>query len=297
MNDSDRDRLTRIRRVAHAFGPDVRKRRGTIAGGVLFAIIYALARAIEPWPLKVVFDQVLFHKPARGMLSAPFLAFGSSKTDLLIAAAIVLILSGLARGVSYFYQDLLLSTAAQQIVYGIRTRLYRHLHLLPQSFYQRRRTGDLLVRLSADIILLRDVLIDVVVNLFSGAVMVALMLAIMVAVDPLLTLVSLAVMPTIIGLSWLYGKQIRSNAHKQRKKEGQVAAVMHEALSAMSVVQLHGAEDREQESFHEINRRSLKQGVKGARLEARMTALEERLAQWLALLAKLDGDATGRDDG
>jgi ATP-binding cassette subfamily B protein len=253
-----------------AFHSDVRKRRKTLLGGVGFSVIYALTRAAEPWPLKVVFDQVLFHKPARGILTQPFLVFGRSPYDLLWAAAIVLALSGLVRGIAYFYQDYMLSKAAQQIVYGIRTRLYRHLHVLPASFYQRQRTGDLLVRLSADIILLRDVLIDFIVNLGSGAVLVVLMLAIMLIVDPVLTAASLVVMPIIVGLSWLYGQRIRTNASRQRKREGQVATVMHEALSAMSVVQLHGAQEREQERFHDINRRSLKQGVKGARLEAQM---------------------------
>jgi ATP-binding cassette subfamily B protein len=96
------------------------------------------------------------------------------------------------------------------------------------------------------------------------------MLAIMLIVDPVLTAASLVVMPVIVGLSWLYGQRIRTNANRQRKREGQVATVMHEALSAMSVVQLHGAQEREQERFHDINRRSLKQGVQGARLEAQM---------------------------
>ena len=270
MRAPDPAGLGRARAVMRTFHADVRKRRGKLAGGIGFSVIYALSRAAEPWPLKVVFDQVLFHKPARGVLSRPFTVFGTSPYDLLWAAAVVLALSGLVRGVSYFYQDYLLSTAAQQIVYGIRTRLYRHLHVLPASFYQRQRTGDLLVRLSADIILLRDVLIDFIVNLGSGAVLVVLMVGIMLLVDPVLTLASLVVMPAIVGLSWLYGRRIRRNAHQQRKREGQVAAVMHEALSAMSVVQLHGAQAREQERFHDINRRSLKQGVKGARLEAQM---------------------------
>ena len=291
--------LTRIRRIARWFGPDVRKRRRTLAGGIGFSVIYALARAVEPWPLKVVFDQVLLHKPAHGALSAPFTLFGTSATAMLIAAAAVLMLSGLVRGVSYFYQDYLLATAAQRIVYDIRRRLYRHLHVMPLSFYQRRRTGDLLVRLSGDIVLLRDVLVDFVVNLFSGGVMLVLMLTIMLLVDPLLTLVALAVMPLIVGLSWLYGKRIRRSAHKQRKREGQVAAVMHEALAAMSVVQLHGAEEREQQRFTDINRRSLKQGMKGARLEARMNrSVELALAAgtvvivWIGTARALDGAIT-----
>src|ERR671936_1856776 len=74
---------------------------------------------------------------------------------------------------------------------------------------------------------------------------------------------------------------------------------MHEAISAMSVVQLHGAEEREQERFHEINRRSLKQGVKGARLEAQMNrSVELALAGgtvvilWVGTLRALHGAIT-----
>jgi ATP-binding cassette subfamily B protein len=289
-------RLERVWRVARAFKGEVRPRRGKLAGGVAFSFLYALTRVVEPWPLAVVFNQVLFHKKARGLVTAPFTALGTSPNALLGAAAIVLALTGLVRGIAYFYEDYMLSSAAQEIVYAIRARLYRHLHVLPLSFHQRRRTGDLLVRLSADIIMLRDVLIDFVVNLFSGAVMVLLMLGIMFAVDPLLTIVSIAVMPLIIGLSSVYGHRIRANANKQRKREGQVAAVMHEALAAMSVVQLHGAGEREQERFQEINRQSLKKGVQGVRLEAKMNrSVEMALAAgtvvilWVGTLRVLSG--------
>jgi ATP-binding cassette subfamily B protein len=292
-------RISRARWVMRAFGRDVRKRRGKLAGGVGFAVLYALTRVAEPWPLKIVFDQVLFHRKAHGALTQPFTILGHSPRQMLAAAGLALALTGVVRGISYFYEDFLLSSAAQEIVYGIRARLYRHLHVLPAGFHQRQRTGDLLVRLSADIILLRDVLIDGIVNLGTGLVLLVLMLGIMLMVDPLLTAVSLGVMPAIVGLSWLYGRRIRHNAKRQRRKEGEVAAVMHEALAAMSVVQLHGAERREQERFHDINRRSLKQGVKGARLEAAMNrSVELALAAgtvvvlWVGTLRALAGAIT-----
>src|SRR5439155_1886616 len=141
---------------------------------------------------------------------------------------------------------------------------------LPLTFHQQRKTGDTLVRLSSDIILMRDVLIDAIVSLGTGVILLLLMITVMALVDPLLTAVALLVMPAIFALAFFYGRRIRVNSQKQRKREGQVAAAMHEALSAIAVVQLHGASEREQERFHEINRRSLKQGVRAARLEARM---------------------------
>ena len=275
----------KYRVILRYFRKDVRKRRGALAGGAFFGFVYALARVAEPWPLKVVFDQILFGKPARGLIATLFTPFGSSPYAILVAVGLALGLTGIVRAVAYYYEDFLLSRAAQQIVYAIRTRLYAHLHRLPLSFHQERKTGDMLVRLSSDIILLRDVLVDAIVSLGTGVLLVLMMVTVMALVDPVLTGVALLVMPVIFALSFFYGRRIRVNSQRQRKREGQVAAAMHEAISAMAVVQLHGAGQREQERFHEINRRSLKQGVTATRLEARMyRSVELTLAAGLAVM-------------
>src|SRR5437588_867273 len=167
----------------------------------------------------------------------------------------------------------------------IRKRLYAHLHRLPLSYHQQRKAGDTLVRLSSDIVLLRDVLVDAIVSLGTGLLTILMMITVMALIDPVLTGVALLVMPIVFALSYFYGRRIRANSQKQRKREGQVAAAMHEALSSMAIVQLHGASEREQERFHEINRRSLKQGVASTRLEAQMfRSVEITLAAGVALL-------------
>jgi ATP-binding cassette, subfamily B, bacterial len=274
-----------VRGILRHFSKDIRKRRPALLGGAAFGFIYAAARVAEPWPIKVVFDQVLFAKPATGLIAVLFTPFGTSPYEILAAAGLALCVIGLVRAVSYYYEDFMLSRAAQQIVYGVRSRLYAHLHRLPLSFHQERKTGDTLVRLSADIILLRDVLVDAIVSLGTGVLLILMMVIVMALVDPVLTGVALLVMPVVFALSYFYGRKIRVNSRKQRKREGQVAAAMHEALSAIAVVQLHGAGEREQERFHEINRRSLKQGVASTRLEAQMfRSVQMTLAAGLALL-------------
>ena len=256
--------------IVRAFAPDVRRQRSRLVGGMAFGLVYALTRVAEPWPLKVVFDQVLFHKHAHGAWFRPFAIFGTSAYEILAASALILVVAGVVRGFSYYYEDYLLSSAAQEIVYRVRARLYRHLHQLPVTFHQRRRTGDTMMRLTSDIAVLRDMLVDSIVNIGTGVVMVGLMLAVMFSVDPVLTAASIASMPAVALLSAVYGRRIRTNSRKQRKREGQVAALMHEALAAPAVVQLHGAEERELERFNAVNRRSLKQGLKATRFEARM---------------------------
>jgi ATP-binding cassette subfamily B protein len=279
LGDEHLSRRERFRRVYRYLGKDVRKRRRKLQAGMFFAVLLGLARVAEPWPLKIVFDQVLFHRPARGFLTKLFLVFGPTPTDILAAAAIVLMIAGLVHGVSYFYQDYLLSTAAQEIVYSVRTRLYRHLHRLDLAFHLGRPVGDTLVRLSSDIVMLRDVLIDGIVTTGSGLIMLVLMLIVMVLVDPVLTLLAVSVMPLAFFITWIYGGQIRLRSRKQRRREGQVAALMHESLAAIATVQLHGAEEREEARFRSANRRSLKEGTKTVRLEAQMNrAIEMALA-------------------
>ncbi|HEX8977347.1 MAG TPA: ABC transporter ATP-binding protein [Solirubrobacteraceae bacterium] len=279
LGDEHLSRAARLRRVWHYFGKDVRKRRRKLTAGMGFSILLGLSRVVEPWPLKIVFDQVLFHRPAKGFLTQAFLVFGPSPTNILTAAAVTLMVAGVVHGVSYYYQDYLLSTSAQDIVYGIRTRLYRHLHRLDLAFHISRHVGDTLVRLSADIVVLRDVLVDAIVTLGSGLIMVALMLAVMLFVDPVLTVLAVATMPLAFMITWVYGDQIRVRSRKQRKREGEVAALMHESLSAIATVQLHTAEEREEARFRTANRRSLKEGTKTVRLEARMNrAIEVALA-------------------
>jgi ATP-binding cassette, subfamily B, bacterial len=269
------DRWARAGPLLRFFAKDVRKSRGKLGAGIGFSLLYAFARLLEPWPLKVVLDQVLLGQDATGWLLQPFLIFGSSPYEMLTAACLILALTGLLHGFAYYHQNLVLAGAAQQIVHRIRARLYRHLLRLPLAYHQSQRTGDLLARLSSDIVLLRDVLIDAIVNLATSVVLVALMVVVMFLVDPVLTAVAIAVMPLVVLLSRLYGRRIRAHTRRQRKREGQVAAAMNEALGAMAVVHLFGAADREHERFQNMNRKSLKQGLRTARLEAEMNRMLE----------------------
>jgi ATP-binding cassette subfamily B protein len=279
LGDEHLTRRERYLRVARYFRKDVRKQRRRLAGGMFFSVLLGVSRVVEPWPLKIVFDQVLFHRPARGFFTRGFLVLGPTPTDILTAATVLLMVAGLVHGISYYKQDYLLSTAAQEIVYSIRTRLYRHLHRLDLSFHVNRPVGDTLVRLSADIVMLRDVLIDGLVTLCSGLIMLVLMLVVMLVLDPVLTVLVISVMPLAFAITWIYGEQIRLRSRKQRKREGHVAALMHESLAAIATVQLHGAEQREEARYRAANRRSLKEGTKTVRLEAQMNrAIEVALA-------------------
>lgn len=99
-------------------------------------------------------------------------------------AAIVVALTVLA--VLTALRDYLLRRAGEALVLRIRTRLAAHLLRLPVAEYDRRRTGDLLSRASADSTLLRNVVTSGLFSLVTGGMMVVGAAVALMAVDVIL---------------------------------------------------------------------------------------------------------------
>src|SRR3989442_5516822 len=114
-------------------------------------VLDALVNVFRPWPLKVVIDRVLSHKPSRvpflhGWLdSAPF-----SKMEILYGACAVTLLIAVIGGFLTYYFTRAMGDLAQHFVFAIRRNLFAHLQRLSLRFHDQQRTGDLITRLTTD---------------------------------------------------------------------------------------------------------------------------------------------------
>src|SRR5262249_11773295 len=147
-----------FRRMALRFMPYVRKQAGRLALALACAQGYMLMRLLEPWPIKLIFDNVLLDRRLSPFL-ASILPHGAKNQILLLNLLVAAIITiAVIQGLLYFCQQLLLAKAGQQTVAALRLELYSHMQRLSFSFHDRRRTGDLLVRLTTDIRTLREIL-------------------------------------------------------------------------------------------------------------------------------------------
>ena len=112
-------------------------------------VVDALVSVFRPWPLKIVIDRVLSHKPSRvpflhGWLeSAPF-----SKMEILYGACAVTLLIAVITGILTYYFTRAMGDLAQHFVFAIRRNLFAHLQRLSLRFHDQQRTGDLITRLT-----------------------------------------------------------------------------------------------------------------------------------------------------
>lgn len=244
-------------------------------------VVVAAVEVLKPWPLQVMFDAVLL--PERAMShdgpTAAIVAWaaeGPIGTVVPVLSASLVVLAAIG-GLAAYSQTMLLSQVGQQVVSRLRRDLFRHLLSLSPSFHSGSRQGDLLMRLTGDIVLLRELLVGALSDGAGALLTLVGTLLVMAWLDPTLTLVSLTVVPIVALAGRVTGQRIRSVVKKNRDKEGVLSATAGEALGAVPMLQAFGAAAPAMESFERGNRSSLRAGLKAARLEALLTRALESL--------------------
>jgi ATP-binding cassette, subfamily B, bacterial len=242
--------------------------KGRLSIAAVCTLLLAFADLLRPWPLKLIFDYILFKKPIPHSLSFMhgLLAHGTIAAVVLISSGIVAI--ALLKSFAAYSQTHIVSQIGFRFAHSLRRALFIHLQRLSLSFHSRMRSGELLTNITSDTNVLRDALIEFVLTFVSEFLTLLGMIVIMVTINWKLSLIVLAVTPVLIFLSLVRYRKIRDSARLQRRAEGQIAAKASEVFSSMHLVQAFGRGSYEKERFENHSVEALKESVRTARLEA-----------------------------
>ena len=230
-----------------------------------------LMQIAQPWPIKIVFDYILLDRTRDGLVAEALGIFKDNRIAEAAGVCVVLVLITFLKSQFEYTSQLSTSRAGQKVVSAIRGQLYNHIQKLSQSFHDQSRSGDLLMRLTGDIVMLREMLIVSVLQGISNVLVLMGMIAIMLYKDALMTLCALVVVPPLFFISFKMSGKIKEASKRQRKKEGKVASLAHETIVGIKDVQAFAREKYENKRFAKHNRGSLKAGLRATRLEAGMS--------------------------
>jgi len=235
---------------------------------------------LAPFPVKYIFDGLLIPTDRARLPGVPP-DFPQEHPYLFLGLACgALVLLPIGASVFASARTIWGSTAGQRIVTKLRKRLYAHLHRLSLRFHQENRLGDLLLRITGDIPMLRDILSGSLIDLIGRIAALLLTLCVLIVIDPQLALVSVAVLIAVSALSGLFTRRIARVSKKQRRHEGILAYTAGETLTALAQVKALGREDAVIERFARQNRTSLRKGLKATRLQA-------ALSRWVEIVFAL----------
>jgi len=231
---------------------------------------------LEPWPLKIVFDNVLGSKRLPDWL-APVInsTVGHDKFAVLTFVAISVILIAIVGALSSYFEKYLTTSVAQWVSHDLRRTLYHHIQRLSLSYHDNKRTGDLISRITSDIDTVQDFISQVLLGLVVNLLTLGGMLAVMFYLNWRFTLIALSVAPFLFIVVYSFTWRIKKASREVRKKEGEIASIASEVLSSIRVVKAFTREDYEQQRFEQQSLETVESALAARSLKAKLTPIVE----------------------
>lgn len=185
----------------------------------------------------------------------------------------------------------LLAVAGERVVFHLRTQMIRRILRAELSSMSTYRTGDLISRISADTILLRDALSRGVVELFISALFLIGASILMIRLDVSMFLIVGSVLLVTVGGSSLIVRRVREASMLAQSSMGQLSADIERAVTATRTIRMAQAEPTEISRLTDTAATVRWAGTRAARLVAIATPLAQLAASGALLVALVVGAA------
>ena len=235
----------------------------------------SITDVLEPWPLKLVFDHVFASKQLPEWL-APIVAYiGTDKFSILNFAVLSVIAIAIFGAVSSYCEKYLTTNVGQWVMHDLRRVLYSHIQRLSLSFHDRKRTGDLISRVTTDIDAVQSMISQVLLGMLVNVLTLFGMMVVMLYLNWAFTVIALVVAPALFFVVYHYTHRIKNASRALRRQEGEVVSVLEEVLSSIRVVKAFAREDYEQKRFERESRESVEKALRARNFKAKLPPLVE----------------------
>jgi ATP-binding cassette subfamily B protein len=224
-----------LKRVALAFSPY--KFQIII---VLFAIILTTVLGlVNPFMIQFIFDD----------------AIGKNNEKLLIILVSIMIIMPIITGLIGVGQTYLNNVIGQQVMRDFRNKLHEHLQSMSLRFFTSTRTGEIQSRLSNDVGGVQAVVTNTATSIVSNFSTVISTIIAMLFISPLLTLLSLGLLPIFLWITYKIGNVRRTTSKETQESIASLTAMMQETLSVSGILltKTFGRQKYAQDRFEQEN--------------------------------------------
>ncbi|HTW66850.1 MAG TPA: ABC transporter ATP-binding protein [Bryobacteraceae bacterium] len=240
-----------------------------VAGG-------SVANLLQPWPLKIVLDNVLKSHSTQGWLNHWIAAwFGQDKLAILKFAALAVLVIAVAGAACSYVEKYVTTSIGQWVMHDLRRMVYSHMQRLSLAYHDHKQTGDLLSRVTGDIDAIQSFIASGLLDALVNSLTLVGMLGVMLYLNWRFTLIALSVAPLLFLVVYSYTRRIKKAARDVRKKEGEIVSVMQEVLSSIRVVKAFAREDYEQKRLEEESLEGVEIALRARSLKAKLAPLVE----------------------
>src|SRR4051812_18586374 len=242
--------------------------------GLLAIAGESIAGLLEPWPLKIVLDDLLQGKNQHGWLHRFILATsGSEPRNILIFACIAVLVIAITDALCTYAEKYLTTNVGQWVAHDLRRTIYTHVQRLSLAYHDQQPTGDLISRVTVDIDSIQSFIVSGLLSILVDAMTLTGMIIVMFWVNWQFTLIALAVVPPLFFIVNTYTRRVKKASREVRKKEGRMVSLVSEVVSSIRVVKAFSREDFEVRRFEGESLEAVEAALAARSLKARLVPI------------------------
>lgn len=205
--------------------------------GLLLTTIVSLLSMINPKIYGLIVDEVIYN----------------GETNKLLPLAACILISTVLISIARFAYQIFFEKASQGVMYDMRTKVYRKLMQEDFAFYNKKRTGDLMSRLTGDMEAIRYYISFSIYFTYQSLLYLVFAIGIIFAINQKLMLMMLAVIPITIINSYIHTNKIRPLSKISRECYSSLNSFVQENISGNRVVRAFSKENYELSKFTKEN--------------------------------------------
>jgi ATP-binding cassette, subfamily B, bacterial len=235
-----------------------------------------LTDILEPWPIKIVVDNILQSKPLPDRLERVVTGlFGDGIYAVVNFAVAAVAMIAVVGAVSSYFEKYLTTSVSQWVGHDLRRTLYHHIQRLSLAEHDESRSGDLITRVTSDIEAVQDFINSALLGMLVNVMTLVGMIGVMFYLNWRFTLIALSVAPVLFLVVYYFTRRIKKASRAVRKKEGELLSIVAEVLTSIRVVQAFAREDYEQQRFESESLANVEAGLQARSIKATLSPVVE----------------------
>src|ERR1700693_1002103 len=188
----------------------LRPHRKALTIALLAVLAETFTDLLEPWPIKIVVDNLLQSKKLPGWLSE-FVSgiFGQDKLAILNFAVAAVAVIAVVGAVSSYLEKYMTTSVSQWVAHDLRRTLYNHIQRLSLADHDKARSGDLITRVTSDIEAVQDFINSALLGMLVDVMTLVGMIGVMFYLNWRFTLIALSVSPVLFVVVYYFTRRIK----------------------------------------------------------------------------------------
>ncbi len=201
--------------------------------GAVFLIIASVTNLAVPLYIKKLVDVVMVEKNMALMNSLTLSIAGLFLLQLVFSTA----------------HNYLFDLTEKRAITDFRIKLFKHLHTLSLSFYVKRRTGEIVSRMTNDITTIENIVTDLPATLLQQSIRLFGGIIIITYMNWKLTSLILVLAPVLVVFARTFGRKLKKLSTEIQDKLAVSTTILEENISCVQVVKSFVREKLENERF------------------------------------------------